>query len=841
MDGISARISLIDTMSGPLLDIANMTSELINRVQAIQAAGSDLGSTMPFDGMRQQIDESASAAQRLNDDIAGTAAAAQGVDSPVRQIGGTIQDNERGQQRFNDAMRQGGGAADTLLGKIGQIGAAIGVAFGVKQAVDFFGGSIDLTNQQIQAEQQLVNVLANQGASYEDFIALKQEAASIQGKSMYGDEAMIGGAAELATYIKDVDALQHMMGTLSNYAAGMSGGAEISFQQMTDYATQLGKALDGTFDGLKKKGFELSDVQKAIIQSSSLEELTEQGVTLSAEYQQLVQDNYELAKAMVIDDVISQSWDGLAEQMAATPAGMAAQMKNAFGDVRENIGAQLMPAIMGVMSAIKDNMPQIESALSRITPFISGIIDAGTWLIDTVSSLGSSFDGLGGSVSGILEAIQHAAGPVISQVVSAVQGAVTYAVGLIERISPSIQAMVANAGPILSSLVNIVIKVASNFSWVGDVIAWLADVAATTFEFLNEAMEYLEPVIYGVVAAWVAWEAAQIALNIAMNANPIGLIVLAIAAVVAAIAVWAQSIGGFKVAWLTVVNAVLTAWDALRIGFFTGINFVLDLWDKMAYGISSAGAAVADFMGDMKAKTLMILQNLVNEAIAIINSFIAALNALPPVEIAYIQQVTFGTEAALKNEADRQVRAAELAEQKAQMDARINERAEGIGQMKTDADAAAAKRLAEIDVARRDAEQKEIDKKIEALQNVSTNPTEPLPTPESYVNTSPLMGEGGGGGGGDGGPGSMGGIAGNTGRTAANTARQVDISEENLKYLRDIAERDTVNRFTTAEVNIEMGGVSNSVNSEMDLDGIISYLAEGTREALLEVAEGVHF
>lgn len=82
----------------------------------------------------------------------------------------------------------------------------------------------------------------------------------------------------------------------------------------------------------------------------------------------------------------------------------------------------------------------------------------------------------------------------------------------------------------------------------------------------------------------------------------------------------------------------------------------------------------------------------------------------------------------------------------------------------------------------------------------------------------------------------VGDTADNTGKTADNT----DTSTEDLKYLRDIAERETVNRFTTAEIKVDMGGINNTVNKMQDLDGIGDYLAELLEETAQIAAEGVH-
>ena len=82
----------------------------------------------------------------------------------------------------------------------------------------------------------------------------------------------------------------------------------------------------------------------------------------------------------------------------------------------------------------------------------------------------------------------------------------------------------------------------------------------------------------------------------------------------------------------------------------------------------------------------------------------------------------------------------------------------------------------------------------------------------------------------------LGDIAKNTGDTAKNTSK----SNEELSYLRDIAEREAINRFTTAEIRVDMSGMSNRIDSNMDIDGIISYLTDGVAEALVTASEGVY-
>lgn len=86
-------------------------------------------------------------------------------------------------------------------------------------------------------------------------------------------------------------------------------------------------------------------------------------------------------------------------------------------------------------------------------------------------------------------------------------------------------------------------------------------------------------------------------------------------------------------------------------------------------------------------------------------------------------------------------------------------------------------------------------------------------------------------------------IASEVSKITENTSKSVsasEISTEDLKYLRDIAARDVINRFTAAQVSVSMGGVTNNLSGTADLDGIIDYLANGVKTAMESAAEGVH-
>ena len=82
----------------------------------------------------------------------------------------------------------------------------------------------------------------------------------------------------------------------------------------------------------------------------------------------------------------------------------------------------------------------------------------------------------------------------------------------------------------------------------------------------------------------------------------------------------------------------------------------------------------------------------------------------------------------------------------------------------------------------------------------------------------------------------LGDIAKNTEVSANNS----DLTTEEIKYMRDLAEMEVINRFTTAEIKVEVGGITNQVNNSMDVESIYSNISDKLRETVAVVAEGVY-
>jgi hypothetical protein len=344
------------------------------------------------------------------------------------------------------------------------------------------------------------------------------------------------------------------------------------------------------------------------------------------------------------------------------------------------------------------------------------------------------------------------------------------------------------------------------------IVSWLNNIVA----FLTENADMVSAVLVGLATtvgilavAWVVHAAAQWlavaanqALIVSLLSNPILWIALIIGVLVAAMYRWIQSIGGVKNAWEICKLALIVGWNAVKLAFFTGVYWVIDLVDKLKLCWQKAGVAIANFMGDMKVSVLTILQNMINGAIDIINKFIGVLNKIPGVSIDAIEHVTFATTAAAENEAAKSARAADLAAYESELAS------------------AKAGRDAHIDSLKA-----ELNSSVDALQAAYAQAKADAVADSSAEQTALD---------------SIGADTAGINDSAGSAAASLKETTEDLKYMRDLAEQEAINRFTTAEVKIDMTGMTNRIDSDMDLDGVLNTLTEGFAEALEVAAEGVH-
>ena len=321
--------------------------------------------------------------------------------------------------------------------------------------------------------------------------------------------------------------------------------------------------------------------------------------------------------------------------------------------------------------------------------------------------------------------------------------------------------------------------------------------------------------------------AAQWGLNSALLACPIvWVIVLIMALIVALTYLWFTN---DKVAY-----AILYLWDSLVIGAMTlwlgcktvfyGIvlaaQFLLLGMIGVCYALLSAWYAFETGLEAVGVGILYIFQWLYNGVLGIVNGIISILNKIPGVSIDMAEYANFADnalEGMMDNVARRNEDLQSMVDDMNEVNNSINENKAKFAADLTDTSNDIINKTIELETTRQD----RTDHRNDWINGAGTAIQDAL-SGASFDFSN--MGDS-----------TLGDIAGDTSKIADNT----EVSEEDLKYLIDIAERETINRFTTASVNITMTN-NNSINQEQDIDGIVTILATKLEEELQSVADGVH-
>lgn len=246
----------------------------------------------------------------------------------------------------------------------------------------------------------------------------------------------------------------------------------------------------------------------------------------------------------------------------------------------------------------------------------------------------------------------------ITKVIDSINNALTKAgfgtiQDVITNIGKGIENMLGSIGNFIGEIITILAPVINMIQQIGS--------------FVYENWSIIEPILIGIIGAMIAWKAittimtiAQSGLNLSLLACPITWICILIGIIIGLIALWINKVGGLKIAWLIAVDKIKLGIDFLRFAFMSGVYWILNVLDLLQLGWQGVCTGIANFVGDLKANVLKLLQDMCNGAIDIINFFINALNKIPGVSIDTVKHVTFGAEAQLKNEAEKQARNGEL-------------------------------------------------------------------------------------------------------------------------------------------------------------------------------------
>ena len=311
-----------------------------------------------------------------------------------------------------------GQAFQTAGAKIKSVGRSMTTSVSVYGAAGIYAGArlIGSYNKQAQAQQKLAEIYKTRmGADKAAVNSTLQLASAQQKLGVVGDEVQLAGAQQLATYAKypsTVNTLLPAMNNLLVQQKGLNGTQE----DATALANLFGKAMMGQTGALKRAGISFTDAQAEVLKYGTEEE-----------------------KAAMLAQVVTDNVGNMNAEFAKTDAGKIQQAKNTLGDMGEEIGGVLLPAVADLAVWIGENLlPKIQTLISwfqqhpKIATFalaLAGITAVAGPLIMIFGGIISAIGAIIPIVTAVAGAFAAVSAPVLA-VVAAIAAAIAIGVAL---------------------------------------------------------------------------------------------------------------------------------------------------------------------------------------------------------------------------------------------------------------------------------------------------------------------------------------------------------------------------------------------------------------------------
>ena len=511
---------------------------------------------------------------------------------------------------------------DTLSGLAKKVTGAVAAYAGFSQVKNFMTDCVTGVLELERANSRLGTLMMNvKGTTQAQVNEIIKYGDALELVTTVEGDATVAGASQLATFQLQGSTIKTLLPALQDLAVS-SYGVSVSQEQMQSMANLVGKVMTGSASALTRYGVTMTDAQKSILQTGT-----------------------ESERAAMLVEVLGQNFGGLAESMAKTPEGRIVQLRNAWGSVKDIVGYGVLPAVTSVVTFLASKIPAAQAVMTKAVdavkvPFV--------WLKDNL----------------------------LPHLTTAFQNVWDYGVSAFDNIKNAVVENESKFGSVKTLLTGVRDALFNAFEFCRPALSWVKDnglpllvtglsgvlqIATGVFNFFVNNWSLIAPIIAGIAGAILvykgavtaiqiaqqAWNviqlictAAQWAWNVALTANPIGIIIVAIGALIAiGVALWMnwdsvcawckqafQAVGDFFV-------SVGTAIGDFFVGLWTGIkDTAVSVWDGITGFLSGAwntisSAATSVFTGIGNA-IKNVWNGIVNAIKGAINSIISGINSM---------------------------------------------------------------------------------------------------------------------------------------------------------------------------------------------------------------------
>lgn len=461
--------------------------------------------------------------------------------------------------------------ATSALRSITSLASAFGVGFGaatITKSLITTGASFDTAMSKVEAVT---------GASADQMALLRDQAKMLGESTVFSasEAADAMGFLGMAGF-KTEDIIASMPGLLDLAAAG---------------ALDLGQAADiasNIMTGFNKQASEMGHISDVLAKSaaSANTDVTQMGNAMS--YVAPLASSMGISMEEVAAAVGMLSDAGIQGERAGTALrGIIAQLSNPTGQTAKmldkiGLSADAVNPKFNSLTDIIDNLTKANFAAAdsmelvgvEAGPGLAALMTAGSnKLVEFTKELenadgaaktmaGIMNDNLGGSFKALKSAIEGVSIEIYEQLEPSLRDAIT---GMTENVK-KFKAWFEKSWP---KILDILKDLGNDLKWVGDLFGTVGKAAKSTVDFILDNWKDVKPFIEGIVVALGAWKIAQIAVNVAMAANPVGLVITAIGALAGGIYWLTQN-------WDRVKEATSSFWDTLKTKTTDGVNYVID-------------------------------------------------------------------------------------------------------------------------------------------------------------------------------------------------------------------------------------------------------------------------
>lgn len=287
---------------------------------------------------------------------------------------------------------------------------------------------------QIEAETKLETVLKNvesiqirgPNAAAEAANNLKKVASDIQKTGVIGDEVLLSGMQQLATFQLDDTTISTLSTGMADLLAQQKG-LNASQSDAVSVANMIGKVMSGSTSALSRIGITFTDEQAKLLKTGD-----------------------SIQRAATLAEVLQQNVGGVNKALAQTDQGQLQQSENTIGDLKEQIGMKLLPIIAKVASKATPLITKAFDKIGKVIDMVSPHADQMFNLLFTATDkIIPLFDSLGKTIFASI-------GGHLPSITSLLTGVFS----IIQQLAPSVMSIIGAIGPAIVPIVSVLFNVA---------------------------------------------------------------------------------------------------------------------------------------------------------------------------------------------------------------------------------------------------------------------------------------------------------------------------------------------------------------------------------------------